>query len=97
MTPFPSCIKVHDDKVTRFSEYVYILNDNSAELDKRFQNFQLIQNNQKILSNPFTAEVEKEPAKLELERFELKLPFILGDYFVHTFSSVPMITLIIMN
>ena len=72
-------MKVHDDKVTRFSEYVYILNDNSAELDKRFQNFQLIQNNQKILSNPFTAEVKKEPAKLELERFELKLLFILGD------------------
>ena len=52
---------MHDDKETDFSEYVNNLSDISAEFDKKFQDFQLIQNNfqlidLKILSNPFTAD-----------------------------------------
>ena len=72
MTHFPSCKEVFSDKETDFSDCVSILCDISTEFEKRFQGFQIIQDDLKILSNPFTIEVDKAPAQLQLELCELK-------------------------
>ena len=71
LTFFPSCRKYFLIKKLTFQIMfphlvIFLLNL------KRFQDFQVIQDDLKILSNPFTTEVDKAPAQLQLELCELK-------------------------
>ena len=76
---------MHGDKETNFSKYINIFSDISTEFNQKFQDFQLIQNDLKVLSNPFTAEAEKAPAKLQLDS-ELKDYFLLSQNVENTWE-----------
>ena len=47
LTHFPSCKEVFSNKETDFLDYVSILSDISTEFEKRFQEFQIIQDDLK--------------------------------------------------